>query len=78
MDIKRRHITGGILAVLAATVFACGAVQGSSGKATSEVGGGDNYLTADQNYGVNSRDTTQSGGSSGAPAADVIGPSLQP
>lgn len=75
----RNGITSGILAILAATVLACGTIKGASGKAGSEVGGGDNYLTADDGYGVGSWDPTGIGvGSAGAPAADGFSPSLQP
>ena len=50
---RRGRITGSILAVLAATVVACGSIQGSAGKADPQrQGGGANYLTADDSYGV--------------------------
>jgi hypothetical protein len=79
VDIKRRRITGSILAVLTAAVVACGSMQGASGKPGSGGGGGDSYLTADGSYGVGARDATSvPGGIGGGPAADGSGPSLQP
>ena len=46
------RITGGILAVLAATVLACGAIQGAAGHPSAASEGGANYLTADGSYGI--------------------------
>jgi hypothetical protein len=78
MNGKGNGITSGILALLAATVLACGTIQGGSGKSATETGGGsDKYITADENYGVGLQKFTVSDGPA-APAADGFGPSLQP
>jgi hypothetical protein len=56
MNNRSRRITGSILAVLAATVVACGAIQGSAGTTDPQHGGGGaQYLTADDSYGVGLR-----------------------
>ena len=52
MNNRRGRITGSILAVLAATVVACGSVQGSAGSGDAQPQGGASYLTADGSYGV--------------------------
>jgi hypothetical protein len=53
VDSKRKRITGGILAVLTATIVACGSIQGSAGSGDAQrVGGGANYLSEDGNYGI--------------------------
>jgi hypothetical protein len=52
MKSKSGRITSGILAVLAATVVACGSSQAASGQADPARGGGANYLAADGSYGV--------------------------
>jgi len=53
VDRKCKRITGGILAVLTATVVACGSIQGSAGSGDAHRGGGGaNYLTADDSHGV--------------------------
>jgi hypothetical protein len=83
VDIKRKRTTGGILAVLVATVVACGSIQGATGKADPQLGGGMNYLTADGSYGVGlahgevNGETSQVSGTSSAPG-DASVPSLQP
>jgi hypothetical protein len=77
MDIKRARITSGILALLTATVVACGSIQGAAGKADLQRGGGANYLTADQTYGIGSG-TADSAGGPGAAPSEASGPSLQP
>ena len=46
------RITGGILAVRAATVLACGAIQGAAGRVDLEPGEGASYLSAGDNYGL--------------------------
>ena len=46
------RITSGILAVLAATVVACGSSQAASGRAEPARDAGANYLSADGNYGM--------------------------
>jgi hypothetical protein len=52
METQRRRITTGIVAILAATVVACGSIQAASGKGEMQPGGGSNYLSADQSYGL--------------------------
>ena len=52
MKSKNGRITSGILAVLAATVVACGSSQAASGRADPARDGGANYLSADGNYGT--------------------------
>jgi len=52
MNGKSGRITSGILAVLAATVVACGSSQAASGQADPARDGGSNYLTADASYGI--------------------------
>lgn len=52
MDSKPKKITSGILAVLTATVVACGSIQGAAGRPDVQAGGGSNYITADGSYGV--------------------------
>jgi hypothetical protein len=78
VSIKRNAITNGILALLAATVVACGALQGASGKAGLEPGPGDNYLTADERHGIGLDGSSAFRGSAGGPTAEGSGPSLQP
>ena len=80
MDIKRRRITGGILAVLAATVVSCGAVSaGSAGHLDDIRGGGDSYLTASDTYGQGMQNANNSGiGPSVAPTDALNGPQVQP
>lgn len=51
MDSKRKR-TGGTLAVLAATVVACGSIQGAAGQADPARGGGTIYLTDGEGYGT--------------------------
>ena len=76
MATKRSRITSGILAVLAASVIACGTVQGASGKAGSGSGSGDVFITSDE-QGTGVRTGSGYGGPAGVPA-DGVGPSLQP
>jgi len=52
MKSKSGRITSGILAVLAATVVACGTSQAASGRAEPARDAGANYLSADGNYGI--------------------------
>ena len=52
MKSKSGRITSGILAVLAATVVACGTSQAASGRAEPARDAGANYLSADGNYGT--------------------------
>ena len=52
MNGKSGRITSGILAVLAATVVACGSSQAASGRAEPARDAGANYLSADGNYGT--------------------------
>jgi hypothetical protein len=52
MKSKSGRITSGILAVLAATVVACGSSQAASGRAEPARDAGANYLSADGNYGI--------------------------
>jgi hypothetical protein len=79
MDIKRRRITGGILAVLTATVVSCGSVNaGSAGHLVDTRGGGDSYLTANDTYGQGLRGANNGGGPSVAPADALDGPQFQP
>jgi hypothetical protein len=52
MKSRGDRITSGILAVLAATVVACGSSQAASGQADPARDGGANYLTADGSYGI--------------------------
>jgi len=51
MKSKSGRITSGILAVLAATVVACGSSHAASGQADPARDAGANYLSADGNYG---------------------------
>lgn len=77
MDSKRRQITRGILAVLAATVVACGSIQGATGQTDPARGGGTSYLTADENYGSALLQRDNTSGPSAA-SGDNSGPLLQP
>ena len=52
MNNRRGRITGSILAVLAATVVACGSIQGAAGSADAQPQGDANYLTADNSHDV--------------------------
>jgi hypothetical protein len=79
MDITRTRITSGILALLTATVVACGSIQGASGMTGFGIGGGDNYLMANDTYGQGGRDASSGGsGPAVAPAETLDGPQLQP
>lgn len=77
MDSKRNRVTNGILALLMATVIACGTVQGASGKTGSGSSGGDVYITSDE-HGTGMRTSNNPGGPAVAPTTDGFGPSLQP
>lgn len=52
MNNRRGRITGSILAVLAATVVACGSIQGAAGSLDAQPQGDANYLTADNSHDV--------------------------
>lgn len=79
MDSKRSRITSGILAVLAATVVACGSVSAGSGGQKLGGANGDIYITADDHYGINPRNASSSGGGAASAPGDAIdGPQLQP
>jgi hypothetical protein len=70
VDSKRKRITSGILAVLAATVVACGSVgAGSEGRPAEEHPSDGNYITADDYYGVGPQIRSTRGGDDGAPRA---------
>lgn len=73
----KRRLTSGILAVLAATVIACGAVQGASGKGMSDSGSGDIYITADE-QGTGVRTSLNRVAPAVGPVVDASGTSLQP
>jgi hypothetical protein len=77
VDIRGELITRGILAVLAATIIACGSA--SAGSASHERGGGGSaYITADAEHGVGLQTGGDPGGGIGAPGDALGGPQLQP
>jgi hypothetical protein len=79
VDIKCKRITSGILALLAATVVACGSASaGSAGHRVGAPGGGENYLAANDSYGQSLMGASKvSGGPSVAPSEAVDGPQFQ-
>lgn len=80
MDIKRRRITGGILAVLAATVVGCGSANaGSASRESRGSGGGSVYIMADDQHGVGPQNSSRAGGGAAGSLGDALGgPQLQP
>jgi hypothetical protein len=77
VDINCKGITSGILAVVAATIIACGSA--SAGSASHARGdGGSAYITADDQQGVGLHNGGGPNGGIGAPGDAISGPQLQP